>query len=103
MQNERDDVTTGQDVVISDVQRRILEHMLGCGSDIGQKNRGYRNHYFVNLAGQEISEFNEMFAKGLLTRGRMSNDKKFQYYHATRAGCKAIGMTPSEIIRALSD
>ena len=89
--------------IISEKQRALLEHMLGCGSHVEKKNRGYRNHYFANLSGADIGEFSEMLEKGLVVRGRMSADKQFQYFHATRTGCKAIGMTSSEIIRALSD
>lgn len=72
---------------VSDDDMEKLRHMVGATG----KNRrrwGCRNHYAPGGDAAEAME--RLHAAGLVERGRPYYD--VHYYHATEAGCRAVGM-----------
>lgn len=92
MMNDRERITAGQ--------RRILRHMLGME---GEPRRvwGYRNHYGAGRDGQELARLRGMEKVGLVRQGN-ETDKRI-FFHATEAGCRAVGMNTLERQRALDE
>lgn len=80
-----------------------LRHMLGAGSEIPKANHGYRNRFCAEVGGPDHADLREMEAAGLVVAGGLINDGKGQFFHATLAGCKAIGLSRAAIKRALED
>lgn len=81
----------------------ILTHMLGAGPDVAKKRHGYRNRFCAEVAGGDHATLSEMAAAGLVKAGRLINDGRDQYFHATIAGCEAIGLDRAAIKRAMED
>ena len=74
---------------VSDEHRYILEHMLGAGS----ARPGYRNHFCTSLSSSDYALLAEMACLGLVEAGRIINDGRDQFFHATDAGYAAVGLT----------
>lgn len=75
----------------------ILRHMLGVASNVAKKDIGFRN-YFNSCPGHgDLPSLERLEANGLVRRGRPD------YWHATEAGCRAIGLTDKQIKRALGN
>lgn len=81
-------------------QAEILTHMLGAGDHIPRGRRGYRNYYCTSVGDETLCE---MEKAGLVVAGRTINDGRDQYFYATLAGCKAIGLSKAAIKRAFED
>lgn len=78
-----------------------LRHMLGVDEHRSKRLWGYRNHYCATIGGRDYSELVAMEQVGLVEYGRTINLDEDQYFHATLKGCKAIGLKPAAIKRAM--
>ena len=72
----------------------ILRHMLGMGSHIPRRDWYSRNYFNSSDAGPDNDVLQWLEAQALVIRGRP------QYWHVTRTGMKAVGMTEREIAKA---
>lgn len=80
-------------------QEKKLRHMLGAVPGHYRKNQwGFRNYYCASQGGQDHADLQKMAEAGIVVQGRMG--EKTIYFHATEAGCKAIGLTKAQIDRA---
>ena len=77
-----------------------LQHMLGAVQGRPKNRWGYRN-YFAAGSGQQHEAMQRLVAAGLATAGRAAN--QMTYFHATRLGCKAVGLDGAGIKRAMED
>lgn len=71
---------------------KILRHTLGVGSHIHKRDWGHRNYFNAEPGHHAYSSLLRLQASGLLKQGSRPD-----YFHATEAGCKAIGLTPAQI------
>ncbi len=90
-------------VVIKAAWLDNLRHMLGAGDDIPKRKHGYRNRFAASTKSAAWYTMHDMAEAGLVTPGRTINDGNMQYFHATRAGCDAIGLNKAAIERAMED
>lgn len=74
--------------------------MLGAGTDKKKKSHGYRNYFCATIGGEYEKDMEEMLALGLVSKGHTINQGRDRYYHATLAGCQAIGLHKAAIKRA---
>ena len=74
--------------------------MTGCNHK-DQSIWGYRNHFESVKEGSDFLELKKMKESGYVTEGRSSYD--IIYFYITKKGCEAIGMTKSQIKRAMKD
>lgn len=83
----------------------ILTHMLGATPPTPRKLYGFRNDYCIDLVGSspDYAALLEMERAGLVVSGRRINQGTSQYFHATREGCKAIGLSKAAMRRARID
>lgn len=79
----------------------ILTHMLGAGAHVKRSSHGYRNHFCAEIDGDDFKTLVAMQSLGIVSPGRKINDGRDQYFHATRAGCEAAGLSKPAIKRAL--
>lgn len=70
-----------------------LRHMLGVGSHISKRSWGYRNYFNAGEGHAAMPSLLRLEAAGLVVR----NPARLEYWYATEAGCKAIGLTPAQI------
>jgi hypothetical protein len=77
-----------------------LRHMLGATQHRPKKDWGFRNHYACGDAASAQS-LERLVSAGFCVRGRPY--MKAHFYHATRAGCVAAGLSEAATNRALSD
>ncbi len=79
-----------------------LRHMLGAVPGRYPKNKwGWRNHYCAPNAGEDSDSMQRLVAAGLAVQGCAQSNSTF--YHATEAGCKAVGMSKAAIRRMMDD
>ena len=78
----------------------ILRHTVGAEPHTPRAQRGYRNHYCISIGSNDRQALLAMVDAGLMTAGEMVSKGTIQYFHATRAGCEAIGLDKSAIDRA---
>lgn len=85
--------------------RENLVHMLGVGNHINKKLHGYRNRFCVNTAehNEDYQSMVGMMEAGLVVPGEKINGGATQFFHATKAGCKAIGLSEAVTKRALEN
>lgn len=74
----------------------ILRHMLGVASNVPKKDIGYRNYFNSCPGHSDLPSLERLEANGLVRRGEPN------YWHATEAGCKAIGLTAKQIKKAFA-
>lgn len=74
--------------------------MVGAGSHIKQRDRGYRNHFASGTTGPDYESMQRLLGFGLVVAGRVV--ESMQYFYATEEGCKLAGLTPAQTKRALS-
>lgn len=74
----------------------ILRHMLGVASNVPKKDIGYRNYFNSCPGHSDLPALERLEANGLVRRGRPD------YWHATEAGCKAVGLTDKQIKKAFA-
>lgn len=75
----------------------VLRHMLGVGSHIPKRQWYLRNYFNSSDGGQDNDVLQWLYSEGLVRKGRP------QYWHATKAGGEAIGMTERELIKCFPD
>lgn len=84
---------------LTEQQEKKLRHMLGAEHGRYRKDQwGFRNHYAANPNSPACAELKEMKEIGLVSEGGSSENMIF--FHATEKGCKAIGLTKTQIDRA---
>jgi hypothetical protein len=75
-----------------------LRHMLGAVPKRYPKNKwGFRNYYCAGSGARE--SMMRLVAAGLATEGH-TQEGGSTYFHATKEGCKAVGMDGAGIKRA---
>lgn len=74
-----------------------LRHMLGIKQSRGRRDWGFRNYFNSTESGPDYESMKRLETMGFVVQGRRC------YWHATEAGCKAVGMNDKEIKRALHD
>lgn len=72
-----------------------LRHMLGIRESTPKKDYGFRNYFNSSEVGPDYEAMLRLESQGLVTRGR-----RF-YWHATEAGCKAVGLNDKQTKRAI--
>lgn len=92
MMNARERITAGQ--------KRILRHMLGMEGE-PRRAWGCRNYYAAGRGGHDLARLRGMEKDGLIRQGSMTDHRIF--FHATEAGCRAVGLNTLERRRALGD
>jgi hypothetical protein len=76
-----------------------LRHMLGATERRPKKNWGFRNYF---AAGRDhVASMERLVAAGYCTRGAPYMDA--HYYHATREGCAAAGLSKAATKRVFED
>ncbi len=73
-----------------------LRHMLGIRDGTHKRDYGYRNYYNTSDGGPDVESMKRLQALGLTLPGRPN------YWHATEAGCKAVGLNEKQIRRAIN-
>ncbi len=88
---------------LTEKQEKTLRHMLGAVPGRYRKNQwGFRNYYCADSGGgPTLDGLREMEVSGLIKQYRA--DGESVYFHVTEDGCKAIGLTKSQISRAFED
>lgn len=78
-----------------------LRHMLGATPPANAASIGYRNHFYIDKNDPSMLRLEE---HGFVKRGSAGLGAEGEiYFHATRDGCKAAGVTAKQIARALKD
>jgi hypothetical protein len=72
-----------------------LRHMLGVGSHIPKRDWGFRNYFNAGPGHSDMPSLERLVAAGLAEQFRP------EYWRATIAGMKAIGMTDKQIKKAV--
>lgn len=75
-----------------------LRHMLGIKQNTPPENWGYRN-YFAAGGTDQVESMERLVAVGFVRCGGKSGE--LMYYHATEEGCRAVGMTGEQTLKAL--
>lgn len=73
-----------------------LRHMLGIRQGTHKRDYGYRNYFNSTEAGKDFESMQRLVAMGLVRPGHRT------YWHATEAGCKAVGLNEKQTRRALN-
>lgn len=71
----------------------ILRHMLGVGNHIPKRDWYSRNYFNSSDGGPDNDVLSWLESQGLVIRGRP------QYWHVTKTGAKAIGMSERDIAK----
>lgn len=69
-----------------------LRHMLGVARNVPKKQWGYRNYYASSVS--DMPSMRRLEVAGLVRRGRPYEDA--YYFHATEAGCLAVGLSAKQ-------
>jgi hypothetical protein len=88
--------------LIDPLWTETLRHTLGAEKHIPKSQHGYRNYYCDSVGTMHHQMLLAMVDAGLMTAGSKINSGANQYFHATLAGCEAIGLDKSAIDRAFS-
>lgn len=86
-------------VLPEDVQR--LQHALGAVPDHLKRQWGLRNYFCAAKSGGAFESMQRLVGAGLAFVGHEGDDQT--YFHATRLGCKAVGLDAAAIRRALGE
>ena len=76
-----------------------LRHMLGATQHRPKKNWGFRNYYAAGTG--DVPSMERLVSAGYCVRGQPYMDA--HYYHATRDGCAAAGLSKAATTRAFED
>lgn len=72
-----------------------LRHMLGARLTDKKRDWGFRNYFNCGPTSSDYPSLERLLATGLVRRGHRD------YYHATEAGCKVVGLNAKQTQRAL--
>jgi len=87
---------------VSERQLEILRHMLGAPVKRRRGSLpGYRNRFCAGARGDVADQLRLMADAGLVIADRPMYDGAGQYFHATAAGCEAIGLSKAATKRAI--
>lgn len=79
-------------------QIKDMQHMLGMTGSAPKGQWGYRNHYAASHGNTQVLEsMAQLVAMGLVSEG--SATITMQYFHCTREGCRAAGLSKAGIKR----
>jgi len=78
----------------------LLQHTLGAGTRYRKSQHGFRNLFCAGVGSENDRTFQEMVSQGLAKQGPLINGGDGRIYHATLAGCHAIGLHKAAIKRA---
>jgi hypothetical protein len=81
----------------------LLRHTLGARPEQQKANHGYRNRFCASVGSEHWLQFMAMVDAGFAETGSLINEGKQQFFSATVAGCKAIGLSRAAIKRAFAD
>lgn len=84
---------------VTEYDLNCLRHTVGASSHVPKRDHGYRNHFAAGSDEQRKS-MERLIGAGYAKRGAESGELIF--YHATEAGCTAIGMSKAATKRALT-
>lgn len=76
-----------------------LKHMLGIQSNIRKVMWGYRNRFCSAPGSDDYESMQRLESAGLVERGRNIGD--MVTFHATQAGCEAVGLSKRQIANAM--
>ena len=88
-------------MVLTDRQTNLLSHSVAANARRGRE--GYRNHFAATISSPAYNEFIMMVKEGFAVSGQQINNSTMQYFHVTKKGCEAIGMSKAATKRALED
>ena len=77
-----------------------LRHMLGATERRPKNNWGFRNYYAAGA--DSVPSMERLVAAGYCVRGAPYMEAHY-YYHATREGCAAAGLSKAATARAFED
>jgi hypothetical protein len=90
------------DVQMLPADKAKLQHMLGATPNGYSKSKwGFRNHYAASKGGEQEAAMRRLESVGLVEQGR--EGESLIFFHATVAGCKAVGLRPKQIERAMEE
>ena len=88
---------------LASVQPRDIEclrAMLGIQRNIRQIMWGYRNRFCSTPGSDDYHSMLRLEGAGCVERGRVIGD--MAVFHATRAGCRAVGLNERQLAKALA-
>lgn len=88
-------------VELSAEEESMLRHTVGASPGTKKKSRGYRNNFCVDVGSGDDVLMQQLVRRGLMVAGATINNGTSRYYHATQAGCDAIGLHKAATSRAL--
>jgi hypothetical protein len=88
--------TTAPRTEVTDDDMEKLRHMLGATLHRPKKTWGIRNYFAAGAA--DVPSLERLVAAGYCERG--APYRTAHYYHATRAGCAAAGLSKAATARA---
>lgn len=91
--------STVASVLPEDLKR--LQHTLGAVPDCLKRQWGLRNYFCAANGGNAFASMQRLVGAGLAFVGHEGGEQT--YFHATRLGCKAIGLDAAAIRRALGE
>lgn len=95
-QNLSPETVLAPDISAEDMDN--LRHMLGIARNVPKKQWGYRNYYASSVS--DMPSMTRLETAGLVRRGRPYEDA--YYFHATEAGCLAVGLSAEQRQDALN-
>jgi hypothetical protein len=78
----------------------MIQHMTGTFQTKPRSKHGYRNHYCAKVGSDAHDTMLAMVEAGYVIAGRIINDGRGQYFHATKIGCEFAGLHKAAIKRA---
>ena len=82
--------------MVTEKQKKILQHMLGADERYLKKEWGFRNHYTLEYGSDGFDDLTEMENLGLVKRGNRLDSVVFW---ATKQGALEIGFKPAQLRR----
>jgi hypothetical protein len=92
-------VVSSTELGVTPEDMKKLRHMLGATEHRPKKNWGFRNYYAAGT--DSVPGLERLVAAGYCVRGAPYMDA--HYYHATREGCAAAGLSKAATKRAFED
>ena len=86
---------------VSDECLDLLRHAVGVRLGNPRASHGLRNYFCATVGFDVAASWEQLVELGLAVRGPFINDGRHQYYHVTRAGCRAIRLSKAATKRAL--
>ena len=79
----------------------LIQHSTGANPERYDKSKhGFRNHFCAAVGSEDHATMKDMVEAGLMEEGRKLNEGRMQYFHATKEGCRAAGLSKLATLRA---